>query len=230
MKRLKVLTVLFCLGLFSMLNAYVEVEIDGRNTPEITFSSQAFNRVSYKEGGIKSVVGSKKDLDVNLSSGIAFIKPREGVRGPLTVTVITNDDEAQDLLIKVSEKAGEHVRLVDPKEDMDQLLEKIATIGFLNTLIEGDCPQNYKLDPSAEYTSLNLEEPLEVNYLRTYLGNGDKIAVYRIVNTSRKKEFVLNTSLFKNQSNLWVFLSKTELGPREEALCFMSIPRQGVFE
>lgn len=214
----------------SQVFSYTEVFVDGRSTPEVTLSNKAYNRISYKEGEVKSIIGSRKELEVNLSSGMAFLKPKEGFSGPLTVTVITSDDEAQDLSIKVADKPSEHVQLLDRKESVDLMLEKISTISFLNTILEGDCPDGFKMGYSSKYESIDLPIPLECNHLQTLEGPTETIEVYRIVNNSRKKEFELSASLFKNQSNLWVFLSKPKLEPKDSGLCVISIPKQEIFE
>lgn len=213
-----------------LLHSYVEVEADGRSAAEVTFSDKAFNRISYKEGEVKSVVGNKNDIDVNINSGIAFIKPKPGVLGPLTVTVITSDDEAQDLTISIQDKAAEHVRLIEPKEDSERLLEKIAAVNFLNELIEGRIPQSYKVNNSYEYHNFDLAEPLESNFVKCYEGPSEYVCIYRISNNSRNKDFVLNPALLKTTQHLWVFLTNPHLGPKESSLCLVSIPRQGVFE
>lgn len=213
-----------------LLHAYVEVEANGRSAVEVTFSDKAFNRISYKDGEIKSVVGNKNDVDVNLNSGIAFIKTKPGVTGPITVTVITSDDEAQDLTISIQDKAAEHVRLVEPKEDSDKLLEKITAVNFLNELIEGRTPQSYKINENYEFQNFDLTEPLESNFVRCYEGPGEYICIYRISNNSRNKDFILNSFLLKNTQHLWVFLTNPHLGPKESTLCLVSMPRKGVFE
>ncbi len=230
MKRCFVVVGLLAVGLWGPLHSYVEVLLDGRSSPEVTFSHRAFNRVSYQDGSIKSVVGSKGELDVNLNSGIAFIKPKSLCEGPLTVTIITTDDEAQDLNILVGDKGAEHVRLVDPKEEVDQLLEKISAVNFLNTLIEGNCPQLYQKTTTLSPELFDLPDPLESNYVQSFSGPSETIQIYRITNNSRKKDFILNTALFKSQSNLWVFLSQPHLGPQDSSMCIIAIPKRGVFE
>ena len=94
-------------------SALIKADIDSKKKLKVSLSAKDNNRISIENGKIDKVYGAGSNLylESDESTGQLFLKPRETLQDPVTITVITDKLETQDIEITFSDITSESLVL-----------------------------------------------------------------------------------------------------------------------
>lgn len=214
--------------------ATVEKQIDEKNPIGVTFSRISHNRIAVEGGSVEKVIGDSAIFSVTLdrSTGQAFINVLQDVPRAVTLTVITNSGNVQDLLISAKDCPSEQVILKEEADfDWDEIvvnpevIQEAAIVEMLNKIMEGKIPCGFGLKPMEGDVSFDLPKPLKADPIKILEGALETIFVYRIRNEGQQTLVITSDSL-KKETHSWVFLNAQNLDPRQEAICIFACPKE----
>jgi len=232
MKKWSIAIFLF-LPLFS-LTALVEETIDPKSAPCVLLSTTAPNRIAFEGGSISDIIfdESKFHSFLHQKSGQAFLTPlKEMEEVPTTITIVTSSGDVQTLQVLAKPSPGEIVILKERETDSLEPLESLSynyhapTVDLLNDLLHGGVPKGY-----GNVTPLGcpfaLPPPFCVTPLRQVEGPFEEMTVLEICNGSKRIEH-LEPEQLKRPGDLWCFLSKRHLEPKEKTIAIICTKKEG---
>lgn len=94
-------------------SALIKADIDSNKKFKVILSAKDNNRIAIERGKIDKVYGAGSNLylESDESTGQLFVKPRETLQSPVTITVITDKQETQDIEITFSDISSESLLL-----------------------------------------------------------------------------------------------------------------------
>ena len=223
---------LFLIGATFPLFGLIEQIIDPTSAPVVSFSTTSPNRVIYDGGAIVDLIfdESKFESFLHQKTGQVFISVKKEIKDiPTSITFITNGGESQTIQVYAKTGPGEIILLKD-KENI-QIKKEISTdyhshsVDFLNTILAGGTPYGYGVRSVTSEDTLFIPSPFEAKAIIVYEGPFETILVAEIQNKSRQPE-PLKVSTIKRPSDLWVFLTKTDLHPGEKILSLTATKKE----
>ncbi len=222
---------IFCFFLPYVGECIVFQEIDTATPLKVHFSKTHGNRIAVNNGTIKKIIGPPNICSIRIEqdSAQAFINLLKPQKESIVLSIITGNGYVQDLEVIFEEKMSEVVILNetssrDEKEQQNEifttdihdsaakvvkeLLRKQVPAGFVKKELKNELTKE-SYDPSLRFETKFMLE-----------GSMERIFIYQIQNIGDKQTFI-KEKLLKKPEDLWAYLEKTELKPKEKSFAFI---------
>lgn len=155
-----------CVVAFSSTpKALVTSEMNDLKPLKVSFSQRDTNRVTIENGRIAQVFGTEELMAIQFDeeNGQCFVKAKSHPGHPITLTVITESGETQDLEITFKDVASEVVVLrsikstdtLPPDDGGDPLIE------VMKWVLQGKLPKGVRFKPLETHKTIAVQKGLE---------------------------------------------------------------------
>lgn len=233
--------VLMLLGLISYspwttLYGLVTAEIDETQKLKVTFSQRDTNRISIDNSRISQVFGVEELMAIQFDeeNGQCFVKAKTNPGHPVTLTLITEEGETQDLEITFADQSSEVVRLHSIKKDLKPLSEAVSedeinlqmqAVELIKQLVRQQRPKGLSVIHLSDQPEVPLSNGVTLQITQQLRGGGFEVIVGALLNSSDARR-VLNESQIAGEQDLAIYLSQRDLHPGQSA-AYMIIRKRG---
>lgn len=192
--------------------------LDETRVLHISVSDEGLTRISVQDAKIQDVFLHPSHLAQNVQlhkSGHVFLAP-EGLQGPVSLTIITDRDQTQDLKIRFQKgrKTAPVILRARPKKEVTPLPgSQVQDVGLiLKEFLEGVVPKGFssKLTQGEERSALGAT----FREARRF-SNGRLEALSMTFKNGRKNEVNLDEKAFSKATDLGVAFEKRRVRPEE---------------
>lgn len=213
---------------FLSVEALVEADIDDTQTLKVTFSQRDTNRIAIDNSRIAQVFGVEELMAIQFDeeNGQCFVKAKVNPGHPVTLTLITEDGETQDLEINFTDKPSEVVRLHSLKKGLQPLSEALANeedssfhtqaVAFIKQLVKHQQPKGLKLVPLANQARRTLVNGASFQITKQFRGLDVDVQIGTVQNSS-DSTLSLKEAQLAEADELAIYLSQRDLYPGQEA-------------
>lgn len=209
---------------FLNVEALVEADIDDTQKLKVNFSQRDTNRISIDNSRIAQVFGVEELMAIQFDeeNGQCFVKAKVNPGHPVTLTLITEEGETQDIEINFTDKPSEVVRLHSIKKGLQPLSETFAdeedssihtqAVELIKQLVKNQQPKGLKLVPLANQPSRTLVNGASFQITKQFRGLGVDVRIGTIQNSSDSK-LSLKEAQIAEADDVAIYLSQRELHP-----------------
>ena len=224
--------VLCVLGIMSQaglnIDALVEADIDDTQKLKVSFSQRDTNRISIDNSRIAQVFGVEELMAIQFDeeNGQCFVKAKVNPGHPVTLTLITEEGETQDLEINFTDKPSEVVRLHSVKKSLQPLSDALSdedevnmhtqAVDLIKQIVRQQQPKGLKLVPLVAQAARTLLNGASLKITKHLRGLGVDVSIGTIQNNSNSR-VVLKEAQIAEDYDLAIYLSQRDLHPGQEA-------------
>jgi type-F conjugative transfer system secretin TraK len=209
----------------------VTSDIDDTQKLKVTLSAKDTNRITIDNSRIAQVFGVEELMAIQFDeeNGQCFVKAKTNPGHPVTLTLITEEGETQDLEVTFADVPSELVRLHSLKKDLKPLSEVVGdddgslhaeAIELMKQLVKQKIPTGFSVSDLSDTKERVLKNGCTLQTLKRLTGRGWEIWLGNVKNPTdaviRIKESVL-----ASEQDIAVYLSQGELPPGQAATCVM---------
>ncbi len=204
---------------------------------DCTFSSIHHNRIAVQGGRVHKIICPENAIAVKLEeqSGQAFLQALTSPCDPVTVSVVTDTGEVQDLRIDFHEGKSEIILLHYPRSYLDPCEEVVSSFddqlptSCISTVI--DYLSCRDIPPGYEYSPIN-SKPQRMGkgiYIRTTtrLHSAEETIFVRQICNRTRKSIQLSESRLTPAGCSWSYLTQPTLPPGKTATLLIAYPTVG---
>jgi type-F conjugative transfer system secretin TraK len=219
--------------LLGMSNVYglVTADIDDTQKLKVTLSAKDTNRITIDNSRIAQVFGVEELMAIQFDeeNGQCFVKAKTNPGHPITLTLITEEGETQDLEITFADVPSELVRLHSLKKNLKPLSEvhgdddesgHAEAIELMKQLVRQQIPKGFTIMDLLDPTDQVLRTGGTVRYLKRLTGRGWEIWLGSVKNPTDAL-LCLKESALAGEHDVAVYVSQGELHPGQTATCVM---------
>lgn len=221
------------IGFVTSVSTYglVTADIDDTQKLKVTLSAKDTNRITIDNSRIAQVFGVEELMAIQFDeeNGQCFVKAKTNPGHPVTLTLITEEGETQDVEVTFSDVPSEVVRLHSLKKDLKPLSDVVGddeenvyaeAIELMKQLVRQQIPKGFTVMELSDPTDQVLRTGGTVRTLKRLTGRGWEIWLGSVKNPTdaliRVKESALSS-----ERDVAVYLSQGELHPGQVASCVM---------
>jgi hypothetical protein len=194
----------------------VKADINSTQKLKATFSLQDTNRITVENGRIAQVFGVDDLFAIQFDeeNGQCFVKAKSNPGHAVTITVITEDNETQDIEATFTEKSSETVILHSPKGDFNVTVDSFEPkedlgVEIIKKLVRNEIPKGFAVMKLSEAYQ-NQIRGLEAIVLQRLTGSGVEVLVGTLKNPL-DDTVTLNESKLASIEDLAVYVGQSEL-------------------
>lgn len=227
------LTSVIVVGLMNSVCSYglVTSDIDDTQKLKVTLSAKDTNRITIDNSRIAQVFGVEELMAIQFDeeNGQCFVKAKTNPGHPVTLTLITEEGETQDVEVTFSDVPSEVIRLHSLKKDLKPLSDVLGdddgsghaeAIELIKQLVRQQIPKGFAVMELSDPAEQVLRAGGTVRYLKRLTGRGWEIWLGSIKNPTDAL-IRLKESAFASEQDIAVYVSQGELHPGQEATCVM---------
>jgi type-F conjugative transfer system secretin TraK len=212
-------------------------DIDDTQKLKVTLSIKDTNRITIDNSRIAQVFGVEELMAIQFDeeNGQCFVKAKTNPGHPVTLTLITEEGETQDLEVTFADVPSELVRLHSLKKDLKPLSEVVGdddgsvhaeAIELMKQLVRQQIPKGFSVSELSDTKERVLKNGCTLQTLKRLTGRGWEILLGRVKNPTESIIRIKESGLASEQ-DIAVYLSQGELHPGQAATCVM-IRKRGV--
>jgi len=205
----------------------VKAEIDDTHKLKVTFSAKDTNRITIDNSRIAQVFGIEELMAIQFDeeNGQCFVKAKANPGHPVTLTLITEEGETQDLEVTFADVPSELVRLHSLKKDLKPLSDVVGdndgsghaeAIEVMKQLVRQQIPKGFTVMDLTDPKDRALRNGCTLLTLKRLTGRGWEISMGRIQNPTDSMIRIKESALASEQ-DISVYLSQGELLPGQAA-------------
>jgi hypothetical protein len=213
----------------SCAEGIVKADIDDTQKLSVRLSIKDTNRITIDNSRIAQVFGIEELMAIQFDeeNGQCFVKAKSNPGYPVTLTLITEEGETQDLEITFADVPSEVVRLHSIKKDLRPLSDVVDDSGELNhhhavelikQLVRNQIPKGFTVMELSDPSDRILGNGCTVRYIKRLTGVGWDVYVGSVKNPSRSL-VGLKESVVAEEPDVAVYLSQLELHEGQSATC-----------
>lgn len=215
----------------------VTAEIDDTQKLKVTLSAKDTNRITIDNSRIAQVFGVEELMAIQFDeeNGQCFVKAKTNPGHPVTLTLITEEGETQDLEVTFADVPSELIRLHSLKKDLKPLSEVVndddgschaEAIELMKHLVRQLIPKGFTIMDLSDSTDRALRNGCTLQSLKRLTGRRWEIWLGNIKNPTESMIRIKESALASEQ-DIAVYVSQGELHPGQAATCIM-IRKRGV--
>jgi type-F conjugative transfer system secretin TraK len=226
-------------GIFlGMSNVYglVTSDIDDTRKLKVTLSAKDTNRITIDNSRIAQVFGIEELMAIQFDeeNGQCFVKAKTNPGHPVTLTLITEEGETQDLEITFADQSSEVVRLHSIKKDLQPLSEVMGdkeislhtqAVELMKQMVRGQPPKGLRAMHLSDQPEVSLSNGVTLQMTQRLQGGGFEAIMGTLRNPSDTRQ-VLKESWIAGEQDLAIYLSQRDLHPGQSA-AYMIIRKRG---
>lgn len=229
----KSLISIIMIGLMSSACSYglVTADIDDTQKLKVTLSAKDTNRITIDNSRIAQVFGVEELMAIQFDeeNGQCFVKAKTNPGYPVTLTLITEEGETQDVEVTFAEVPSEVVRLHSLKKDLKPLSEVVGdddgsdhaeAIELMKHLVRQQVPKGFSVMDLTDPKDRALRNGCTLQLLKRLTGRGWEILLGSVKNPTESMIRIKESTLASEQ-DIAVYVSQGELHPGQAATCVM---------
>jgi type-F conjugative transfer system secretin TraK len=209
----------------------VTAEIDDTQKLKVTLSTKDTNRITIDNSRIAQVFGVEELMAIQFDeeNGQCFVKAKTNPGHPVTLTLITEEGETQDLEVTFADVPSELVLLHSLKKDLKPLSEVVGddeenvhaeAIELMKQIVRQQIPKGFTVMGILDAKEKVLRTGGTVRTLKHLTGRGWEILMGTVRNPTDAVIRIKESALASDQ-DIAVYLSQGELHPGQAATCVM---------
>ncbi len=229
--RLRKIAILLLL-ISASASATIFVPIDSTVVREIELSTHFQSRISVKGGRITQVVHPGCDIEINLDDeiGQVFVYPLTNYPQSTSLTVITDEGDVQDFQISFIDKPAEIIILESSETCENEDFFEGEYIGsghpdymvmVVQGILSGRVPEGF-ISCNTDPVCRNIKKGIRVHLVSKLVSPDETVYIWRIENTSRKTQKILEREL-NFQGGKWVYLNTNTLNKKRHATAIVGV-------
>lgn len=215
----------------SNIYGLVVSDIDDTQKLKVTLSIKDTNRITIDNSRIAQVFGVEELMAIQFDeeNGQCFVKAKTNPGHPVTLTLITEEGETQDLEVTFSDVPSELVRLHSLKKDLKPLSEVVndddgsghaEAIELMKHLVRQQIPKGFTVMDLSDPKDRALRNGCTLQILKRLTGRGWEILMGSVKNPT-ESIIRIKESVLASEQDIAVYLSQGELHPCQAATCVM---------
>lgn len=232
-KKERLRNVVMGVSLLGSSNIYglVVSDIDDTHKLKVTLSIKDTNRITIDNSRIAQVFGVEELMAIQFDeeNGQCFVKAKTNPGHPVTLTLITEEGETQDLEVTFADVPSELVRLHSLKKELKPLSEVLGddeenvhaeAIELMKHLVRQQIPKRFSVFELSDTKERVLKNGCTLQTLKRLTGRGWEILLGSVKNPTESIIRIKESGLASEQ-DIAVYLSQGELHPGQAATCVM---------
>lgn len=229
----KRLNFVILIGLMSCACSYglVTSDIDDTQKLKVTLSAKDTNRITIDNSRIAQVFGVEELMAIQFDeeNGQCFVKAKTNPGHPITLTLITEEGETQDLEVTFADVPSELIRLHSLKKDLKPLSDVVTdddgsdhadAIELMKQLLRQQIPTGFTVMDLSDSTDRTLRNGGTRQVLKRLTGRGWEILLGTVKNPT-DSIIRIKESALAGEHDVAVYVSQGELHPGQSATCVM---------
>lgn len=221
------------IGVMTSVSIYglVTSDIDDTQKLKVTLSAKDTNRITIDNSRIAQVFGVEELMAIQFDeeNGQCFVKAKTNPGHPVTLTVITEEGETQDVEVTFADVPSEVVRLHSLRKDLKPLSDVLGddegtvqteAVELIKQLVRQQIPKGFTVSELSDTKERVLKNGCALQTLKRISGRGWEISMGRIQNPT-EGVIRLKESALASEQDIVVYLSQGELHPGQTATCVM---------
>ena len=207
----------------------VKADIDDTIKLKVIFSHRDTNRITIDNSRVSQVFGIDELMAIQFDeeNGQCFVKAKSNPGHPVTLTLITEDGETQDLEVTFADTASEVVVLHSIKKDLQPLSEVMGegieslqpqAVEVLKQLVRGQIPKGLSVMSLSEKQGTKLTNGVSIQYEKRLIGGGFEVMLGSLSSTEC---VTIKESQLAGEHDLAVYISQPEIKPGETVSCMV---------
>lgn len=209
----------------------VTAEIDDTQKLKVSFSQRDTNRITIDNSRIAQVFGVEELMAIQFDeeNGQCFVKAKTNPGHPVTLTLITEEGETQDVEVTFADVPSEVVRLHSLKKDLKPLSEVVGdddgsdhaeAIELIKQLVRQQIPTGFTVLELSDTKERVFNNGGTLQILKRLTGRGWEILLGSVKNPTESMIRIKESGL-ASEEDIAVYLSQGELHPGQAATCVM---------
>lgn len=215
----------------SKIYGLVTSDIDDTQKLKVTLSAKDTNRITIDNGRIAQVFGVEELMAIQFDeeNGQCFVKAKTTPGHPVTLTLITEEGETQDVEVTFADVPSEVVRLHSLKKGLKPLSEVVGddeenghaeAIELMKQLVRQQIPRGFTVLELTDTKERVFNNGGTLQILKRLTGRGWEILLGSVKNPTESM-IRIKESAFASEQDVAVYLSQGELHPGQAATCVM---------
>lgn len=215
----------------SKIYGLVTADIDDTQKLKVTLSAKDTNRITIDNSRIAQVFGVEDLMAIQFDeeNGQCFVKAKTNPGHPVTLTLVTEEGETQDLEVTFTDCSSEVVRLHSIKKDLKPLSEVVGdddgsdhaeAIELMKQLVRQQVSKGFTVMEISDAKERVLKNGCTQQTLKRLTGRGWDILMGSVKNPTDAMIRVKESAVASEQ-DIAVYLSQGELNPGQAATCVM---------
>lgn len=217
-------------------DALVKAEIHETQKLKVAFSNRDTNRISIDNSRVAQVFGVEDLLAIQFDeeNGQCFVKAKVTPPHPVTLTLITEEGETQDLELTFVDKPSETVILHSLKKDLQPLSDvvgegedavKLQAVELIKQLVRHHIPKGFSVVALSSKAEATLHNGSVVNYHQRLTGGGFDVLIGVVQNPTSQRLRIQAPSI-AGERDVALYLSAWEVHPQGSA-SFVIVRQRG---
>jgi type-F conjugative transfer system secretin TraK len=209
----------------------VTSDIDDTQKLKVTLSAKDTNRITIDNGRIAQVFGVEELMAIQFDeeNGQCFVKAKTNPGHPVTLTLITEEGETQDLEVTFADVPSELVRLHSLKKDLKPLSEVLGDddgsdhgegLELMKQLVRQQIPKGFTVSELSDTKERVLRNGCTLQALKRLTGRRWEVLMGSIKNPT-ESIIRIKESVLASAQDIAVYMSQGELHPGQSAPCVM---------
>lgn len=221
------------IGLMNSSCSYglVKADIDDTQKLKVTLSAKDTNRITIDNSRIAQVFGVEELMAIQFDeeNGQCFIKAKTNPGHPVTLTLITEEGETQDVEVTFDDVPSEVVRLHSLKKELKPLSDVLGNdeetaqadaIELMKHLVRQQIPTGFTVMDLSDPKDRVLRTGCTLQILKRLTGRGWEILMGSVKNPTDAVIRIKESALASEQ-DIAVYLSQGELHSGQASTCVM---------
>lgn len=215
----------------SNIYGLVVSDIDDTQKLKVTLSIKDTNRITIDNSRIAQVFGVEELMAIQFDeeNGQCFVKAKTNPGHPVTLTLITEEGETQDLEVTFADVPSELICLHSIKKDLKPLSEVLGdddgsghaeAIELMKHLVRQQIPKGFTVMDLLDPKDRALRNGCTLQILKRLTGRRWEILLGSVKNPTESIIRIKESGL-ANEQDIAVYLSQGELPPGQAATCVM---------
>lgn len=215
----------------SKIYGLVTADIDDTQKLKVTLSAKDTNRITIDNSRIAQVFGVEDLMAIQFDeeNGQCFVKAKTNPSHPVTLTLITEEGETQDLEVTFTDCSSELVRLHSIKKELKPLSDleddgdgsgHADALELMKQLVRQQIPKGFSVMDLTDPKDRALRNGCTLQTLKRLTGRGWDILMGSVKNPTDAMIRVKESAVASEQ-DIAVYLSQGELHPGQAATCVM---------
>lgn len=207
----------------------VTAEMNDTQKLKVTFSQRDTNRITIDNSRIAQVFGIDELMAIQFDeeNGQCFVKAKTHPGHPVTLTLISEEGETQDLEVTFADVPSEQVRLHAIRKELTPLSDVLGeddrslqaeAIELMKQLVRRQIPKGFTVMDRTDTEGTVLKNGCGVRHLKRLSGGGWEVLVDTLTNPT-DEVMRLNESFLAHEQDVVVYLSQRELNAGQSATC-----------
>lgn len=221
------------IGFMTSVSIYglVTSDIDDTQKLNVTLSAKDTNRITIDNSRIAQVFGVEELMAIQFDeeNGQCFVKAKTNPGHPVTLTLITEEGETQDVEVTFADVPSEVVRLHSLKKDLKPLSDVLGdddgsghaeAIELMKHLVRQQIPKGFPVMELSDTQEKVLKNGCTLQSLKRLTGRGWEILLGSVKNPTASM-IRIKESVLASEQDIAIYLSQGELHPGQAATCVM---------